>query len=127
MSVERVLHEYIDSDSTLMASFPGGIHYAEVQEDAEYPYLVYWLISDPGDTYMTKSQGLARVQIDIWDTDKIRGVRLRDMVRKKLLEMNVVAHGYAVTVMETTTQTIQRISKSGPYHYVVDGILKWQE
>ena len=127
-SVEQVIYNYLTADTAFMADF-SAVYFSEAPDDASYPYIVFWLVTDAGirNYIATPDQGEARIQFDIWDTDKFRGVRLRDKVRAKVDRLNEVRDGYAVNTVGVNEQTIQRASGTDPYHFVVDGIIQWQE
>ena len=127
-SVEQVVYNYLTADSTFMADF-SGVYFIEAPENVTYPYIVFWLVTDAGirNYIATPSQGEARIQFDIWDDDRFRGVRLRDNVRAKVDKLNETRDGYAVHTVGLNEQTIQRASGTDPYHFVVDGIIQWQE
>jgi hypothetical protein len=129
-NVEEVIYTYLTSDSTFMANFTG-VYWMAVEENetATEPYIVFWLVDDPGfETRLnTPYQGEARIQFDLWDTNKFRGARLRTTLREKVRELSEVSGGYNVTVTGVTEQTFKRTSATEPYHYVVDGIVKWNK
>ncbi len=129
-SVEQVVYENLTTDSTFMG-FYTGVYWQEVDKNITptEPYIVFWLVDDIGsETRLNKAhQGEARIQFDLWDSDKIRGVRLRTTLRKKVRGLNGISGGYVIMTTGITEQTIQRISTTDPYHFVVDGIIKWNE
>ena len=126
-SVEEVIYNYLTTDSTFMANF-SGVYWQEADASIS-PYIVFWLVDDPGiETRLNKAyQGEARIQFDLWDTDKIRGARLRTILREKVRDLNEISGGYRVTTTGITEQTIQRESITDPFHFIVDGIIKWNE
>jgi len=93
------------------------------------PYVVFWLVDDAGGETLlnTAYQGNARVQFDLWDTSQIRCARLRTVLRKKVRYLNEASGGSHVMTGGVTEQTIQRESNTDPYHFVVDGVIKWNE
>jgi len=127
-SVEQVIYNYLAADSGFMGNFTG-VYFSEAPENATYPYIVFWLVTDAGirNYVSTPNQGEARIQFDIWDDEKFRGVRLRDVVRAKVDRLNETRDGYSVSTVGINEQTIQRTSGTDPYHFVVDGIIQWQE
>ena len=124
--VEEVIYQYLTADSTFLGKFEG-IYWMEA-DDLTVPYIVFWLVDDNGSkAHIGKqSQGEARIQFDLWDTNKIRGVRLRTALRDKVESMNETRDGYTVTCQGITEQTIQRESAADPYHFVVDGVIQWR-
>ena len=129
-SIEQVIYTYLTSDSTFMANFTG-VYWMGVEEGetATEPYIVFWLVDDPGfETRLNTSyQGEARIQFDLWDTNKIRGARLRTTLREKVRELSEVSGGYRVIVTGVTEQMIKRESSTEPYHFIVDGVIKWNK
>ena len=128
-SVEEVVYNYLTTDSTFMANF-SGVYWSEATEaEAVSPYIVFWLVDDVGiETRLNKAyQGEARIQFDLWDTDKIRGARLRTVLRKQVRDLNESSGGYRIFTTGITEQTIQRESTTDPHHFIVDGIIKWNE
>lgn len=126
-SVEQVIYNYLTADTVFSAKFTG-IYYIEADAQT-YPYIVYWMVDDIGTkTYINnEKQGEARVQFDLWDDNKIRGARLRSDIRDKVDSMNETRDGYTVTTVGINEQTIQRDSGADPFHFVVDGVIQWQE
>ena len=126
-SVEEVIYNYLTTDSAFMANFTG-VYWQEADASVS-PYIVFWLVDDPGiETRLNKlEQGEARIQFDLWDTNKIRGARLHTTLTKKVRELNEVTGGYSVLTTGITKQTIQRESTTDPFHFIVDGIIKWNE
>ena len=126
-SIEQVIYTYLTTDSSFKAKFDG-IYWLEATGD-KAPYIVYWLVDDAGiNTVLNKfQQGEARIQFDLWDTSKIRGPRLRSDLAQKVREMNEYLSGYHVMATGITEQTIQRESDTEPYHFVVDGIIRWRK
>ena len=126
-SIEQVINEYLQADTGFKAKFEG-IYWLEADAGTA-PYIVYWLVDDAGiNTVLGKfQQGEARIQFDLWDTNKIRGVRLRDDLAQKVRSLNEYRSGYHVMVTGITEQTIQRASDTDPYHFVVDGIVRWRK
>lgn len=126
-SIEEVVYEYLTADSTFAAKFEG-IYWIE-SETKTAPWINFWLVTDNGtNTRLGKIyQGEARIQFDLWDDNKIRGARLRTDLLEKVEKMSETRSGYHVMVTGTTTQTIPRESQSAPYHFVVDGVIKWEK
>lgn len=128
-SVEEVVYTYLTSDSTFMADFSGVYWMDATEEEAVSPYIVFWLVDDAGSETLlnTAYQGEARIQFDLWDTNKIRGGRLRTALREKVRDLCEVTGGYSVMTAGTNEQTIKRQSATDPYHFVVDGVVKWHK
>jgi len=132
-SVEEVVYDYLTTDSTFMANFTGVFWQLATEKEAVSPYIVFWLVDDPGiETRLNKAyQGEARIQFDLWmgssKSDKIKGARLRTALREKVRDLNEVSGGYFVMTTGITEQTIQRQSTTDAYHFVVDGIIKWNK
>ncbi len=126
-SVEQVIYTFLISDSDIMAAF-SGVYWIEA-DDTTYPYLVYWLVDDNGSkrNLNKRQQGEARIQFDMWDSSKIRGVRNRALVREKVDDISDVIDGFYLVTSGVTEQTIPRESETDPYHFVVDGIIQWRE
>jgi len=127
-SVEEVVYNYLTTDSAFMAKITGGVYWMDVEDSkpgANKPYIVFWLVDDPGiETRLNTSyQGEARIQFDLWDTNKIRGARLRTALREKVRELSESTGGYYVMTTGLTEQTLKRESKTDPYHYIVDLII----
>ena len=131
-SIEEVVYTYLTGDSTFMALITGGVYWVDtdnVTPAAGKPYVVYWLVDDAGfETRLNKNeQGEARIQFDLWDTNKIRGARLHTALTKKVRALNETSGGYTVLTTGITKQTIQRESQTDPFHFIVDGIIKWNK
>lgn len=127
--LEEVVYDYLTTDSTFMANFSGVYWQLATEKEAVSPYIVFWKVDDPGiETRLNKLyQGEARIQFDLWDTNKNRGGRLSTVLRKKVRDLNEVSGGFQVMTIGITEQTIQRQSTTDPFHFVVDGIVKWNE
>ena len=129
-SVEQAVGENLTNDSTFMANFTD-VYWQEVTKNKTptVPYIVFWRVDDPGiETRLNKSyQGEARIQFDLWDTNKNRGARLQTILRRKVRNIDSIAGGYRISAIGITEQTIQRASNTDPYHFIVDGIIKWNE
>ena len=126
-SIEQVVYEYLTADTSFMANFTG-VYWIET-ESVTYPYITYFLVDDNGsEAYLNKSdQGEARIQFDLWDSDKIRGGRLKTTLREKVRALNETRGGYSVTAIGINEQTIPRESQSSPFHFVVDGVIRWRK
>jgi len=126
-SVEEVVYTYLTTDSTFMANLTG-VYWQEADASVS-PYIVFWLVDDPGfETRLNKAeQGEARIQFDLWDTNKIRGARLHTALTTKVRALNETTGGYTVITTGITKQTIQRESTTDPFHFIVDGIIKWNK
>ena len=126
-SIEEVVYNYLTTDSTFMSNF-SGVYWQEADASVA-PYIVFWKVDDPGiETRLNKKyQGEARIQFDLWDTSKIRGARLQRTLGEKVRDLNEIFGGYFVMTTGITEQTIQRESTTDPYHFVVDGIIKWNK
>lgn len=127
-SLEQVIRSYLTADATFLSKFDN-LYWLEAPTDAAYPYLVYWQVDDPGDKRVVNKdyQGMARIQIDIWDSSKFRGVRLREDVKEKMESLNETRDVYTMTTMGTNEQTIPRESAEEPFHFVVDTIIRWSK
>ncbi len=129
-SVEQVVYENLKADSVFMA-FYTDVYWQQVDKNVTptEPYIVFWLVDDVGsETRLNKAyQGEARIQFDLWDSDKIRGARLRTTLREKIRNLSDIAGGYAIMTTGITEQTIQRASTTDPFHFIVDGIIKWNK
>lgn len=125
-NVEQVVYTYLTTDSSFMANFTG-VYYMEADGNPEEPYINYWMVDDTGeDSILDKlEQGQARIQFDLWDSNNIRGTRLREVLSKKIRALNQSLSGYHVMVTGSTKQTIPRASGTDPYHFVVDGVIEW--
>ena len=129
-SVEEVVYDNLTGDATFMA-FYTGVYWQEVDKNVTptEPYIVFWLVDDIGiETRLNKAyQGEARIQFDLWDSNKIRGARLRTTLREKIRNLSDISGGYAIMTSGVNEQTIQRASTTDPYHFVIDGIIKWNK
>lgn len=127
-SVEEIIYSYLTNDSSFMSDFTA-VHWIEAPEGVAYPYINYWLVTDTGEkTYLGKiRQGQASIQFDLWDDNRIRGARLRAKLREKVDDLNEILDGFSVRTIGITEQTLQRASGTDPYHFVVDGLIQWQE
>ena len=125
-NVEQVVYLYLTTDSSFMANFTR-VDYLETPDGTAEPYINYWLVDDTGnDTILNKvEQGQARIQFDLWDSNLIRGTRLREVLSRKIRELNESLEGYHLMITGSTKQTIPRSSGTDPYHFVVDGIIEW--
>jgi len=130
-SVEEVVYNYLTTDGVFMAKISGGVYWMSVEENetATVPYIIFWLVDDPGfETKLNTSyQGEARIQFDLWDTNKIRGARLRTELREKVRDLNELFGGYRVMTTGITEQALKRESITDPFHFIVDGIIKWNK
>lgn len=129
-SVEQVVYENLTSDSVFMA-FYTGVYWLQVDKNVTptEPYIVFWMVDDIGaETRLNKAyQGEARIQFDLWDSNKIRGARLRTTLREKVRNLSDISGGYTIMTSSVNEQTIQRLSETDPFHFVVDGIIKWNK
>jgi len=125
-NVEQVIYTYLTTDSTFMANF-SRVDYMESPEGTVAPYINFWLVDDTGNEAILnkEDQGQARIQFDLWDSDRIRGTRLREILSRKVKALSESLEGYHVMVTGITKQTIPRASGTDPYHFVVDGVVEW--
>jgi hypothetical protein len=125
-SVEEAVYTYLTTDATFMGNF-SAVYWMEADAQTE-PYIVFWLVDDAGTKTLTNrpKQGSARIQFDLWDSNKIRGVRLRSTLRDKVDSLNESIGGFDLVTEGVTEQTIQRESASDPFHFVVDGVITWR-
>lgn len=126
-SIEEVVYDYLTTDSTFMADF-SAVYWQDADASVS-PYIVFWLVDDVGiETRLNKAnQGEARIQFDLWDTSKIRGARLRTALREKVRKLNEVYGGYRVVTTGVNEQSLKRESTTDPFHFIVDGIIKWNK
>lgn len=124
-SVEECIYTTLTADSTFMASFEG-VFLQEAEDGTDYPFITFWLVDDTGaERHLNGIQGEARIQFDLWDDDKIRSARLRKVLADKVRDIDTTVSPYYLRVSGITEATVQRASKSEPYHGVVDGIVTW--
>lgn len=127
-SVEEAIYDYITADTAFMANIKR-LDLLETPDGTAMPYVNFWLVSDPG--IKTElgyiRQGEARFQFDLWDSNNIRGTKIRRLLKELVEEMNGVKSGYHLMTTGTTEQTIPRTSGTDPFHYVVDGIVRWRK
>lgn len=127
-SLEEVVYTFLTSDASFMADFDS-VHWMDTGgASPDYPFIVYWQVDDAGTkTWISEDdQGEARIQFDLWDSDKIRGARLRTALRQKVESLNETIGGYTVYTSGFNETTVQRDEKTDPFHFVVDGIVKWK-
>jgi len=126
-SVEEVVYTWLQAETELTTAF-SGMYWMEAQ-DTTYPYLVYWLVDDNGNKAWIngRKQGEARIQLDVWDSNRIRGIRNRALVREKVDDLAEVVAGFLLTTIGVSEQTIPRESATDPYHFVVDCVIRWKE
>lgn len=124
-SVEEVVYDYLTGDVTFMANF-SAVYWIEADEKTD-PYIVFWLVSDNGaETELNKSaQGESRIQFDLWIKNKIKGAELRTLIADKVRALSQTLGGYYVRTDGINETTVQRASGTDPFHFVVDGIIKW--
>jgi hypothetical protein len=125
--LEEIVYEYLTADATFSARFDS-IYWMEAPDTAAYPFLVLWQVDDAGvKTHLhTGGQGEARIQLDVWDSDKARGVRNRTKTREKIEALNETRDGYTVWTVGYSEQTVPRDSAAAPHHYVVDAVIHWR-
>lgn len=126
-SIEEVIYTTLKADTVFTASLPR--LYWQEADNTTTPYVVFWLVDDVGiETRLNKPyQGEARIQFDLWDDDKNRGARLKTLLREKVRNIDITLGGYRLMANGVNEQTIQRQSGTDPYHFVVDGIIKWNK
>ena len=126
-SVEEAVYNQLISDTVFMANFKG-VYWQEA-DTTTYPYIVFWTVDDNGlEERLNKPyQGEARIQFDLWDDNKNRGAKLKTTLREKVRNISVTDGGYYLLTEAVTEQTMQRQSATDPYHYIVDGIIKWNK
>lgn len=126
-SVEQVVYEYLAGDTSFMSDFTG-VYWLDA-DSPSVPYINFWLVTDSGDETMLNknSQGSARIQFDLWDSNKIRGARLRTKLAEKVRVLNEESGGYHVMTEGIMAQTIPRQSETDLYHFVIDGTIKWNK
>jgi predicted transcriptional regulator len=126
-SVEEAVYSYLTSDSTFADKWES-IDWLETKETA-YPRLVFWQVTDAGtQTYIDRNrQGEARIQFDIWDSNKARGVRLRADTRAKVEDLNETISGITMHTDSLDEQTLQRDNTENPWHFVVDAVIIWHK
>jgi hypothetical protein len=126
-SIEEALYTYLTSDVTFMSNFDAV--YWQDASGTTYPYVVYWMVDDNGNKAQigALTQGEARIQFDLWDDSKARGARLKNTLLDKVEELNESRGGYHLTTIGVNQQTLQRTESVDPYHFVVDGILRWKK
>lgn len=126
-SIEEVVYDYLTTDSSFMGDF-SGVYWQEADASVS-PYIVFWLVDDNGtETRLNKAeQGECRIQFDLWDTNKIRGARLHTALTTKVKQLNEILGGYYAMTTGTTKQTFRRESTTEPFHFVVDGVIKWNK
>lgn len=127
-SIEEVIQDYLTDDAVYNAKF-SGIWHIEAPEGSAYPYVVIHQIDDPGDKRRLnkKRQGMARIQCDVWDNNRIRGTRLRTETKEILEDLNVTTGGYNVVCVGTNEVTVPRPDVQEPYHFVVDAVIQWNK
>lgn len=126
-SVEEAVRTYLTDDATFSAKFEG-IYWYEAGSTT-YPYLVFWQVDDAGtQTYIDRDrQGEARIQIDVWDSNRFRGVRLRTDVADKMNALNETVGGYTLHTTSLNETTAPREDGQSPYHFVVDAVITWHK
>ena len=126
-SIEEAVYNQLTSDTAFMANFKG-VYWQEA-DATTYPYIVFWTVDDNGlEERLNKPyQGEARIQFDLWDDNKNRGAKLKTTLREKVRNISVTDGGYYLLTEAVTEQTMQRQSATDPYHYIVDGIIKWNK
>ena len=127
-SIEEVVRDYLIADSAFKAKFTR-IDYLETPEGTATPYINYWLVDDNGSDAILNhlEQGEARIQFDLWDSNLIRGTKLRRDLAVKVKAVSEVRGGFHILAIGISEQTIPRASGTDPFHFVVDGILKWRK
>ena len=127
-SVEEVIYAYLNADTTLMAAISKA-YWMEAEERATYPYVVFWMVDDDGGkTYVGyENQGRARIQFDLWDSNRIRGARIATTLKESVEALNESRGGYSLFTEGISQQTIQRPTGQDPYHFVVDGVINWRQ
>jgi len=123
--VEQAVYEYLTTDSAFMANF-SGVYWIEADKTVD-PYIVFWLVDDNGaTTEINKSaQGEARIQFDLWIKNKIQGAEYRTLIADKVRDLNETIGDLYVRTDGINETTVQRASGTDPFHFVVDGIIKW--
>ena len=131
-NIEEVVYDILTGDAAFMANF-SGVYTQEAPKAAVPPYIVFWLVDDTGvgTNLNTCSQGEARIQFDLWATPttsgKNKGRKLRTTLRNKVNGISEISGGYYIRADGVTEQTILRASGTDLFHYVVDGVFKWNK
>jgi hypothetical protein len=126
-SVEEAIRTYLTNDATFTAKFEG-VYWYEA-DSTTYPYIVFWQVDDAGtQSYIDRTrQGEARIQFDVWDSNKFRGVRLRSDVREKIEDLNETVGGYMLRTVSVNETTVQRQDGQAPYHFIADAVIAWHK
>lgn len=126
-SLEEAHYTWLKTQTTVTSLAP--VYWIEAPKDAETPYIVFWLVDDTGvDSYIRyASQGVGRIQHDIYAMDRGVGVLVRSRLLTALRNMHVTVGGYDMYVESTTEQTLPKVDSVEPFHFVVDAVIVWRQ
>jgi len=126
-SVERALFEYLREDTKFIEDI-GGVYWLDVPSGAKPPYLVFFQVDDPNDKiFLVSYGGQARVQVNLYHTDKYKIADNRSVVKDKLREFRESRGGVKVRNVEIANDFTQEPSTDDTlYRGVVDAIINWE-
>ena len=127
-SVEKALFEYLRED-TNFTNAVGDVFWLEAPKGATAPYLVFYQIDDPNDkVFFVSYGGQARVQVNLYDTDKFKIVDNRSVVKTKLREFRESKGGISVRNVVISNDFSQTPSTDDTvYRGVVDAVIHWED
>lgn len=126
-SIIQAVYTEITSDAGIMSILNDRFYYFDVPEGIQAPYTRMWLVDDPRDrsSVCQDKGGLARIQFDIFEVDKITGVDVRESLLDFLLTLRKASGEVTITDVTIGRTTDDPINQDGVYHFLMDALFRY--
>lgn len=126
-SIIEAVYTEITSDAGIMSILNDRFYYFDVPEGQQAPYTRMWLVDDPRDrsSVCQDKGGLARIQFDIYETDKIVAVDTRESLIDFVLTLRKASGAVTISDVTINRSADDPINESGVYHVLFDALFRY--
>ena len=85
-TIDQAISVYVKASTTVYDEIGTRFYYVEAERDADYPYSVYFVVSDPHEPFAFNAynSGQARIQINTYDADRYNALEVSDKIRDRI-------------------------------------------
>ena len=129
-TIDQALNVYVKASTAVQDEISARLFYAEAERDADYPYSVYFLVSDPHEpmAFDHSLTGQARVQFNTYDDNRYDALRIADVIRDRIhLTADAAMDGVTVYSVKCSGTIVEPLEEQDIFRARFDALVEYKD
>ena len=129
-TIDQAISVYVKASTTIYDEIGTRFFYVEADRDADYPYSVYFVVSDPHEPFAFNAynSGQARIQINTYDADRYNVLEISDKIRDRIhLSTAAALDGVTVHSVKCSGTIVDPLSEQDIFRARFDALVEYED